>query len=93
MSDLQTAMAAIKARFLKRTIDEFALLSAHQAGQHLEPDQLHLIVHRMAGAAGMFGLTDLGSAASEVDTQLADTGKAPALPHLLATIEATLRND
>lgn len=91
MSELDDAMAAIKQRFVDRCAIDRDQLRAHCEGTPLAPESLHTIIHRMAGAAGIFGFTEVGALAAVLDDELAQGGQATRLPELIASLDATVQ--
>ena len=91
MSDFDSTMAALAQRFLQRCADELPRLRQYLA-TGVDDDGIRLVVHRMAGSAGMFGYVRLGELATRLDDEMAVTlaRTSPALPGLVATLEALL---
>ncbi len=78
-------MAALKARFLERLAQDLVAFREGQEGI-VGPR-----AHRLAGAAGIFGFTELGRLARIVDDEWRDDGIEPgALAALIAEAEAVL---
>lgn len=86
MADL---LEGLREKFRERCAGDAQAIRIHLAGGPTE-DSLERIIHRIAGAAGMFGAPELGAAAQALDEAYAD-GRPPdedALRGLLALIDA-----
>lgn len=84
-------LASLRARFRDRCAEDAASVRAYLAGR--TDVELEQRVHRLAGAAGMFGHAELGGLALEIDAVLA-TGEPPtteALRDLAEALEQSLR--
>jgi HPt (histidine-containing phosphotransfer) domain-containing protein len=55
--------ADLKSRFVVRGAEDLASLRAHLAGARLDPTALRFTVHRLSGAAGVFGYAEISDAA------------------------------
>jgi len=84
-------MKELKQRFILRCVNDRDQLRAHQSGAPLTPESLRSIVHRMAGAAGIFGFADIGALAAALDETLACDGDASMLPQLIASLDEKIR--
>lgn len=86
MADL---LEGLRIKFRARCADDAVAIAAHLDGlSAAEP--LERILHRIAGAAGMFGAPELGQAAQKLDEGFAD-GHQPSeadLRNILALITA-----
>lgn len=93
MSDFETKLAALKAKFLDRCRADLPLLEAAATDPAAaDPEALRFCVHRLAGAAGTFGYKDLSRAAGEADDELV-LGRAPTreqLERVIALVRAEL---
>lgn len=76
--DQANALEALRRRFLARSADDLQRLTAHLSGRELGPQDLRLLVHRLAGAAGTFGFPDLGRVARDLDGKMCETALTPA---------------
>jgi len=72
------ALEALRQRFLARSADDLQRLRGHLGGRELAPQDLRLLVHRLAGAAGTFGFLDLGGVARDLDGKMCETALMPA---------------
>lgn len=84
----QSALAELAARFISG-----AQIDAQRLEQALKSedfDAIERIAHSMAGAAGIFGLTDIGAAALAIDDRFAN-GTRPA-PEMVETLIARVRD-
>ena len=68
MSGWDEKMEELRGRFIDRTKAHGRSLEYELPGR----DQLEAIAHRINGSAGMFGFTDLGMAAEELEEALRD---------------------
>ena len=91
MSAFDDTMAALKVRFVARASEDLKTLEAHRKGPPLEPAALRLVVHRLAGAAGLFGYPEISVLAGEIDGALACAQDERRLPELLAQLESVVR--
>ena len=80
-------LAALRAKFVARCAEDLAVV-------RLGPDapDLARVVHRIAGAAGMFGHDALGTLASRLDDDAQGGGRfaEPDLAELAAALERTI---
>jgi HPt (histidine-containing phosphotransfer) domain-containing protein len=80
-------MAALGLRFRERLATDLLVV---RAGPEAEAG-FELVVHRLAGAAALFGFTELGELAGEVDTQIhEDRLQAADVRALAAALEAAV---
>lgn len=70
-------LAPLRAKFRERTIGDARRLRDAVATGEAGQAEIERIVHALAGAAGMFGFTDLGEAASTLDRRFADRDPPP----------------
>jgi HPt (histidine-containing phosphotransfer) domain-containing protein len=81
--DFEAALAGLRARFLSRAADDFAVLRRwSDAGAAPGAQQAH-ILHRLAGAAGTFGFEDLSACAKRAEEALASGAGSPEMRMLL----------
>lgn len=74
-------LAALRARFLARCAEDLALVRrALTATSATDSDDLRQRIHRLAGAAGMFGFDGLGDLAGRMDAALAEGTALADLP-------------
>jgi HPt (histidine-containing phosphotransfer) domain-containing protein len=91
MTMFDDTMEGLKQRFLVRAKEDHAVLREHQSGdRRLQPQELRVVVHRLAGCAGIFGYPALSALAQEIDAHLAEHNEAMALPKLLAALDAMI---
>lgn len=86
MADL---LEGLRIKFRARCEGDAVAIAAHLDGRPAD-EPLERIIHRIAGAAGMFGAPDLGQAAQKLDEGFAD-GRQPSeadLRNILALIAA-----
>ncbi|PVM90616.1 Hpt domain-containing protein [Caulobacter endophyticus] len=78
-------LAPLRAKFLVRVADDLSKLRAPQTSAK----DKHYIVHRLAGAAGVFGYAAVTDLARDLDDLLIDQGDAPpeAFAELIAALE------
>lgn len=82
--------APLRAKFLDRCVEDEKLLSA--ADPAAPSEELRLAVHRLAGAAGVFGQPHIGNLARVLDDQLHEEGRIrPADRNALVKALRTLR--
>jgi HPt (histidine-containing phosphotransfer) domain-containing protein len=80
--------AFLVARFRERLDGDLAVLTAAP----VDAAQLQHVVHQLAGAAGMFGLPEIGRLAALADEQLHEGRSAAAeLRALVTSLEAAVR--
>jgi HPt (histidine-containing phosphotransfer) domain-containing protein len=91
----EQALDALRQQFVRRTRDDLHVLERHRLGERLTPQQLHLMVHRLAGAGGTFGFPDVSTRAADLETELLDGGDAIGfrLDDLLSALASATRND
>jgi HPt (histidine-containing phosphotransfer) domain-containing protein len=90
MNSYDAAMAKLRVRFVARAAEDLIKLRGDQDGVPLERQDLHALVHRLAGSAGLFGFGEISRLAGEVDDRLADGGDAATLPKLLEALETVV---
>jgi HPt (histidine-containing phosphotransfer) domain-containing protein len=61
-------LAALRQKFIVRCGEDLARLTAPGTGA----EERRRVIHRIAGAAGMFGFSDLGALAGRIDDQAAE---------------------
>jgi HPt (histidine-containing phosphotransfer) domain-containing protein len=72
-------LVQLKTRFIARGAEDLASLRAHLAGARLDPSALRFTVHRLSGAAGVFGFAEISEAAGQAeDDILENTDQAEA---------------
>ncbi|KSB90165.1 hypothetical protein AS593_17510 [Caulobacter vibrioides] len=78
-------LAPLRAKFLVRVADDLARLRAAETSLK----DKHYIVHRLAGAAGVFGYAHVTDLARDLDDLLIEQGDAPpeAFAELIAALE------
>ena len=78
-------LAPLRAKFLVRVADDLVALRAPETSMK----DRHYIVHRLAGAAGVFGYTAITDLARDLDDLLIEQGQAPpeAFAELIAALE------
>lgn len=82
-------LAELRPRFCERALrDANALEVALSAS---DPDQIEVLTHGLAGAAGLFGFTAIGVMAKSIDGRFAD-GEPPTSAQVEALI-ALIRRD
>jgi HPt (histidine-containing phosphotransfer) domain-containing protein len=81
-------LAALREKFLLRCASDAALLA--EAGAGPPSEEARVAVHRLAGAAGVFGYHDLSALARTLDDQVHAEGRMqPAdLQNLLSALKA-----
>jgi HPt (histidine-containing phosphotransfer) domain-containing protein len=82
-------LAPLRAKFAARCIEDLAVLRSDDTA----PEERRRVIHRIAGAAGMFGFAALGALAGRLDDQAA-AGEAPDpgdFAALLAALEGVMR--
>lgn len=79
-------LASLRARFSERCGADLSRM--RELRETSSSDELVRIVHNLAGAAGIFGMSALSSAAAAVDDRFA-SGRTPE-PELLDALEAEL---
>ena len=82
-------LAGLRARFAERCVADARAISDYLDGRPGE-EPLERIIHRLAGAAGMFGAHEVGTAAQSLDEGYGE-GRVPSeaeLRKLLALLEA-----
>ncbi|MDG2531218.1 Hpt domain-containing protein [Caulobacter endophyticus] len=78
-------LAPLRAKFLVRVADDLARLRSADTSMK----DRHYVVHRLAGAAGVFGYGKVTDLARELDDLLIEQGEAPpeAFAELIAALE------
>jgi HPt (histidine-containing phosphotransfer) domain-containing protein len=66
-------LAPLRAKFIERCVGDEALLAA--ADPEAPSEELRLAIHRLAGAAGVFGQPHIGDLARVLDDQLHESGR------------------
>ncbi len=85
-------LASLRARFLDRCVGDLERVVRLRERDALNSEEMQVVVHRLAGAAGTFGFTAISDAAAECDDALAQ-GQAPdrsKVERLTAAIEEAL---
>jgi HPt (histidine-containing phosphotransfer) domain-containing protein len=72
VTDFDERYRALRRRFLDRCQEDLEVIRHER-----DPSRLRPVVHRLAGAAGTFGFTELSAEAGEVDDTLVE-GQTPA---------------
>ena len=71
MSEFDARFAALRERFLARSVGDLAIIEAALADlDEADREELRRTVHRLAGAAGTFGYAELSRLAGEADDAL-----------------------
>jgi hypothetical protein len=80
----------LRPRFLTRAADLHDMLRLRAAGQASSDPELRLAIHKLIGAAGLFGFHDLGAAAFAAETRWLESGEFDAadLDVLAARLQA-----
>jgi HPt (histidine-containing phosphotransfer) domain-containing protein len=65
-------LAPLRSRFIARGAEDLASLRAHLAGGRLSPTALRFTVHRLSGAAGIFGYAEISEAAGRAEDNILD---------------------
>lgn len=89
-------LAALRARFKARCLDDLAVLVAARADPALRSQEaLRTTVHRLSGAAGTFGYPVVSEVAGELDQDLHDGRPVDAdrLDLLIAAVSAMEHGD
>lgn len=73
MNDAAARLASLRERFLSRLRDDLCALQ-HPPSDEEGAEKERLIVHRLAGAAAMFGFPELGEIAGRCDDILFEAG-------------------
>ncbi len=78
-------LAPLRAKFLARAAQDLALLRSDEASIK----DRHYVVHRLAGAAGVFGYAEVTELARDLDDLLLAQGDAPpeAFSALISALE------
>ncbi|RZJ32538.1 MAG: hypothetical protein EON85_00730 [Brevundimonas sp.] len=82
-------LAEIRVRFRERALADADTLSAALKGG--DNGQIEALAHGLAGAAGIFGFTDVSALAKAVDQRFAD-GETPS-PAQIEALIAAIRRD
>lgn len=90
MNSFDVAMDRLRLRFVARAAEDLLKLRGHQDGAALPRKDLHALVHRLAGSAGIFGFAEISKVAGELDDRLLDGGDAETLPKLVAALAAVV---
>lgn len=90
--DALAALARLRRKFIERSGGDLLALHGHRSSNALAPEDLHLVVHRLAGAAGTFGFEALSSAAEAAEYALLFKPAAAeaALGDLVAVLSSTI---
>jgi HPt (histidine-containing phosphotransfer) domain-containing protein len=87
MSEYDERFQQLRRRFIDRSADDLNVLRGERNRETLRP-----VVHRLAGAAGTFGYTELSADAGLVDDALVE-GRDPEpeiMDRLIASLEALI---
>ena len=89
------ALARLRLKFILRSQGDLEALSQHRAARPLAPQDLHLIVHRLAGAAGTFGFAALSASAEAAEYALLfqPTAAEAALGELVSVLSSTIAEE
>lgn len=90
MSEIETALAALRARFLSRAADDLQALRKWSDGGAPDDDAHYRVIHRLAGAAGTFGFDDLSELARKADEAIA-SGADVRASQVLAVVQELAR--
>jgi HPt (histidine-containing phosphotransfer) domain-containing protein len=92
-TDPAAALSDLKQRFLQRSADDLAKLLDYADGGAVSAEEIRYLVHRLAGAAGIFGFPALSDAAARLDAALVENAALDpeAMRPLIADLEAVLR--
>jgi HPt (histidine-containing phosphotransfer) domain-containing protein len=74
----ESTVEALRQRFLERSAADLILLYAYPQG--VSREELGFLVHRLVGAAAIFGYPELSAAAAELEAALEEQVFDPALP-------------
>lgn len=82
---MNEAFKALQARFIDRCRSDLELLTSGG-----DVSELRMLVHRLAGAAGVFGFADISDLAGRLEGQAQDGAAFD--PTDMAALQAALRN-
>lgn len=87
MTDFDERYRVLRGRFLDRCRQDLEAIRTER-----DPERLRAVVHRLSGAAGTFGFTDLSKEAGEVDDVLVEGGTPTpeAMQRLIGKTEAAI---
>ena len=71
-TDPADALEALRRRFIARAAEDLATLNDHAASGAAAREKIRFLIHRLAGAAGVFGYGELSDAAARLDAAFAD---------------------
>lgn len=88
-ADPTAALAGLRRRFLQRAAGDLGLILGYRTGE-TSLDEVRFAIHRLNGAAGTFGFSEVSTAASRVETAWpAGAGPDPErLDRLIAALRA-----
>lgn len=89
---MNDVLAGLEARFLDRCVGDLQRLDHLLERDVLNGDEMQVLVHGLAGAAGTFGFPEISAAAGECDDAFAQ-GRAPdraKVEQLAATMRTAL---
>lgn len=75
-----TALEALKRRFVIRCAADLAQLEAYAGGAGVSREDLRFLLHRLAGSARIFGHGPVGDLAGELETVLLEEPADAAVP-------------
>lgn len=84
-ADPAAALDALRLRFLARAAEDLATLRNQAESGEAALEEVRFLVHRLAGAAGVFGYAGLSDAAARLDAAFQD-GADPGRPRIDAFI-------
>jgi HPt (histidine-containing phosphotransfer) domain-containing protein len=87
LTDFDENYRRLQERFLDRCRQDLEVIRSER-----DPERLRAVVHRLAGAAGTFGFSELSTQAGEVDDTLVEgkTPSAEAMDQLVSRLVATI---
>jgi HPt (histidine-containing phosphotransfer) domain-containing protein len=87
LTDFDESYRRLRERFLDRCRQDLEVIRVER-----DPERLRAVVHRLAGAAGTFGYSELSAEAGEVDDALVEgkTPSAEAMDRLVSRIVETI---
>jgi CheY-like chemotaxis protein len=97
MPNFRSGLEALKGLFLRRIVDDAAMLVWYRSALDDAPTSLDVLTglknigHGLAGAGGIYGFSDIGDAAAELEDAAVATMSAPdSLEHVLNALDRLL---
>ncbi|HTI68018.1 MAG TPA: Hpt domain-containing protein [Caulobacteraceae bacterium] len=92
-ADPEAAIEALKQRFLARCETDLVRLQDYADGGQISNEELYYLVHRLSGAAGVFGFDAISALAGELEVVLLEGRTVLPLQPLMGGLKDMLERE